>query len=224
MIHETRERITFAAEGVALGAEELAEAIRDRALLAVGVLAVVGAAAVLLVSGFGGSTESTASAPTPQVAATAGAKTISERGYSLTLPAGWTRSPTPGGALFAAASDDGRAQTTLWAQRKPDLSFDGFVADSLAGLAELGTGARISDRVEGPTLETSSAQLRAEVSLSGRAPGPYRVDLRAAGPYRYYLATSIAAGAPPRLLGDAELLGSSLRPAVELRGLGDGGR
>jgi len=44
--------------------------------------------------------------------------------------------------------------------------------------------------------------------------GPYRVTLRAAGPYRYYLATSIGAGAPPRLTADAELLSTSFRPQV----------
>jgi len=40
------------------------------------------------------------------------------------------------------------------------------------------------------------------------------VTLRAAGPYRYYLATSIGAGAPPRLIADAELLSTSFRPQV----------
>ena len=43
------------------------------------------------------------------------------------------------------------------------------------------------------------------------------MTLRAAGPYRYYLATSIGAGAPPRLLADAELLGASFRPNVEVK-------
>ena len=74
----------------------------------------------------------------------------------------------------------------------------------------------VSDCVEGSTLETSIAELKAEVPLEGGLAGPYRVTLRAAGPYRYYLATSIGAGAPPRLLADAELLSASFRPNVEV--------
>ncbi len=68
-------------------------------------------------------------------------------------------------------------------------------------------------------MESSSAELRADVALDGKPAGPYRVNLRAAGPYRYYLATSIQAGAPASLLADAELIGSSLRPDVRVRGI-----
>lgn len=222
LINETRERISFAVEGVALGAAELVEGARDRILLLAALVLLV-AAALLLVVWSPASQVAAPSATTAAPPAADGAQLVKERGYTLSLPAGWSRSDVTDGALFAAASADGRAQTTLWAERNPDLSFSGFVADSLGGLQSLGTDARISDRVIGPTLETSSAQLRAEVPLNGMAPGPYRVDLRAAGPYRFYLATSIAPGAPARLLADVELLGSSLRPQVRLKGLAGAG-
>jgi hypothetical protein len=215
LINETRDRITFAVEGVTLGAEELLEGARDRAAIVIPALGCMLVVALIVLSGLGGSprTDATAS-PVPEPTTPT---IVSERGFSLSLPAGWTRTDAPDGAIFSATSADGNAQSTLWAERKPDLSFASYVANSLHGLQTLGSGARISDRVEGRTLETSSAELQAEVPLDGMAPGPYRVFLRAAGPYRYYLATSVAPGSPPSVLADAELLGTSLRPEVPAR-------
>ncbi len=148
-----------------------------------------------------------------------GPELVQERGFSLSLPGDWIRTDAPEGAVFSAESDDGAAQTTLWVERNSNLDFDGFVQQSLGGLVTLGEGARVTDRVDGPTIESSSAELRAEVPLNGMPPGPYRVNLRAAGPYRYYLATSIEPGASPKVLADAELLGSSLRPEVRVEGV-----
>lgn len=221
LIHETRDRIAFAVEGVTLGAEELLEEARDRAAIVLTALACMLVVALILLSGVGGSSAGDAIAS--QAPAPTTATVVEERGYSLSLPAGWTRTQAPDGAIFSAASADGTAQSTLWAERKPELSFGSYVASSLHGLETLGTGARITDRVEGHTLETSSAELRAEVPLDGMAPGPYRVVLRAAGPYRYYLATSVAPGAPASVLADAELLGTSLRPDVPDHGAHAGG-
>ena len=216
LIHETRDRISFAVEGVTLGAEELLEEARDRAAIVLPTLGCAVIVALILLSGLGGSPRSDATASPAAEPATP--TLVSERGFSLSLPAGWTRTEAPDGAIFSATSADGNAQSTLWAERKPDLSFSSYVANSLHGLQTLGTGAAITDRVEGHTLETSSAELRAEVPLDGMAPGPYRVFLRAAGPYRYYLATSVAPGSPPSVLADAELLGTSLRPEVPAAG------
>ncbi|MEO7197870.1 MAG: hypothetical protein ABIZ50_05295 [Solirubrobacterales bacterium] len=219
MLHETREWIEFAAEGVAIKAGDLLDALRDRATGSlVPLLAVAGMLLALLLvlqSPFDNASEQSTPAQPP--AAAGDATFVEERGYSLSLPAGWERSDPPDGAAFAARSPDGLAETTLWVERSRNLDFDAFVADSLDGLEALGGDARVSDRFDGPTLELSTAELRAEVPLDGNPAGPYRVTLRAAGPYRYYLATSIQAGAPPALLAGAELLGSSLRPEVELR-------
>ena len=220
LIHETRDRIAFAAEGVALGAGELLDVARDRARLILALLTLGAVAAFVLTQEPGG--EATASSSAAESAAPAVTSTgtfVEESGFSLSLPAAWERIETPDGAAFSATSADGMAETTLWVERNRDLSFDGFVTQSLGGLETLGAEAKITDRVDGPTIETSTAELRAEIPRDGMAPGPYRVDLRAAGPYRYYLATSIEPGAPAGLLADAALLGSSLRPEVTLRGV-----
>ncbi len=139
---------------------------------------------------------------------------VEEKGFAIALPDSWRRTKPPEGASFAATSDDGLGVATLWVDRDPKLDFDEFVDQSLAGLEGLGDNARVTDRVEGPSPETSIAVLEADVPVDGGAAGPYRVTLRAAGPYRYYLATSIGAGAPPRLIADAELLSTSFRPQV----------
>lgn len=222
---ETREWMVDAGEGTRLRAAELAELGRGRLALVLGAVAAIVVAAFAIAAGAGGDAGMrTADAASADVAAPAteapviGPTLVQERGYSLSLPEDWVRSEAPKGAVFAAHSPDGAAQTTLWVERDPNLDFDGFVQQSLSGLSTLGDDARITDRVDGPTVESSSAELRADVALDGRPAGPYRVNLRAAGPYRYYLATSIQPGASPALLADAELIGSSLRPEVRLQG------
>lgn len=239
LIDETRERLSFAsgearerlapaaaavwerlADGAAdarLYAAELLEPGRRRLAVVLAVLAaaLIGVVLVAGGSGGGGPAVGSAAAEAPVV----GPTVVQERGFSLSLPTDWVRSEAPDGAVFAARSADGAAQTTLWVERDPGLGFDGFVKRSLSGLATLGDDARVTDRFDGPTRESSSAELRAEVALDGAPPGPYRVNLRAAGPYHYYLATSVQPGADPELLADAELIGASLRPEVKLRGV-----
>jgi hypothetical protein len=210
LIHETRDRIAFAWEGVALGAEEIFEAARDRAAMFLTAAACLMAVVLFLLSGIGGSSGSDATAS--DAPAPAAPTVVRERGFSLSLPAGWHEIDAPDGALYAAAASGGDARSTLWVERKPELSFDSYVANSLQGLETLGTGARVAHQVRGKTLESSSAELRAEVPMDGMAPGPYRVTLRAAGPYRYYLATTVSPNAAPGTLADAEMLGASLRP------------
>ena len=216
---ETRERLAYAGEGARLRAEELIDGSRSRLALVVGALAIVLVAGLLAIGGSGEAAPSKAAAATAVASAPVDATLVEERGFTLSMPAGWKRTDAPDGAVFAAESPEGAAQTTLWVERDPNLDFDGFVKQSLGGLTTLGDDARIVDRVDGPTVESSSAELRADVALDGKPAGPYRVNLRAAGPYRYYLATSIQAGAPASLLADAELIGSSLRPDVRVRGI-----
>jgi hypothetical protein len=221
---ETRERMAYAGEGLRLRAEQLADLARTRLALVLAVAVAVLAGGFLIARGGddgGGAFEPLEATQVANVTppAVGGVTLVDERGFTLSLPSDWVRTDAPDGAVFAAQSADGSAQTTLWVERNSNLDFDGFVQQSLGGLDSLGEGARVTDRVDGPTIESSSAELRAEVPLDGNPAGPYRVTLRAAGPYRYYLATSIAADAPPQILADAELLGSSLRPEVRLQGV-----
>ncbi len=211
LIHETRDRVAFALEGVALGAEELIEAARDRAAVLLTGAACLLVVALFLLSGIGASSGSDATAletPPPPPEATL----VEERGFALSLPAGWTETEAPDGALYAATNADGTVRSTLWVEREPELSFESYVASSLNGLQTLGTDARVVDQIRGKTLEASSAELSAMVPLDGQAPGLYRVTLRAAGPYRYYLASSVSPDAPASAKAAVELLGASLRP------------
>ena len=228
LIDETRDRIALGADGardrfadgaaeIRLRLAELLDLARSRIALVAGLIAAALAAGLLLAVAGGGEDPGTASASAADTAVI-GPTLVQERGFSLSLPDDWVRTDAPDGAVFAAQSPDGAARSTLWVERDPGLSFDGFVDRSLAGLAKLGDDARVTDRLDGPTVESSAAELRAAVALDGQPAGPYRVNLRAAGPYRYYLATSIRPGASPALLADAELIGSSLRPEVRLRG------
>lgn len=212
---ELRDRAVDATEGARLRGSELLEFGRGRIALVLGLLAAVIVGGMLVAGAQGGEDPGAGSAAAAPVI---GPTLVERRGFSLSLPDDWVRTESPDGAVFAAQSPDGGARSTLWVERDRGLSFDGFVDRSLAGLATLGEDARVTDRVDGPTVESSSAELRASVALDGQPAGPYRVNLRAAGPYRYYLATSIKAGASPALLADAELIGSSLRPEVRLRG------
>lgn len=181
-------------------------------------LAAVGVIAGLLL--IQGADPAPAPAGSSQSAAATEAEFVEEPGYTLALPEGWKRTNPPDGAAFAAASSDGLADATLWIERAPNLSLGQFERRSLQQLAELGGEARVVDRVEGPTVESSIVELRTDAPIGGGVTAPYRVTLRAAGPFRHYFVTVTQPGADPDLLADAELMHGSLRPEVELA---DGG-
>lgn len=163
-----------------------------------------------------------AAANAPAAGGSGEAKFISEPGFSLALPDGWSKADPPEGAVFAARSDDGLADATLWIERDGNLSFDEFEQRSLLQLAEIGSDPRVVDRVEGPAIESTIVQLQADTEGADGLSAPYRVTLRAAGPYRLYFATAIQPGAPAQLRGDTELMHGSLRPEVELAGIETG--
>jgi hypothetical protein len=219
VITELWDRISFAAEGAWLRFGDGFDALRSRrwGLPVAGLMAAVTVAVVVLVvlRGDGDETTPGPGSPLPQSeppSVISDPQLVEEQGFSIAVPDSWHRVKPPEGASFAAISDDGLGDATLWVDHDPKLDFDDFVDQSLAGLEGLGENAEVADRVEGPTPETSIAVLEAEVPVNGGVAGPYRVTLRAAGPYRYYLAISIGAGAPPRLLADAQLLSASFRP------------
>lgn len=140
------------------------------------------------------------------------AELVRQPGWSLALPDGWAREGGPTGSAFAAVSDDGSADATLWIERDPQLSFADFEARSLVQLRQLAGSAEVVDRTGGPTLEKSSALLEANAPAEAGASAPYTVTLRAAGPYRYYLSTSVEPGAPTSVVEQAKLIHTSFVP------------
>jgi len=216
VLYEARDRIAYALEGARFAAEDALDAIRERALLVAVALGAVVIAAVVALSAGGGvgvGTEAAAERSSPTAPATAAdPRPIEEADFSISMPAGWERAEPPKGASFAAESADGLATTTLWAEKAPGLDFEAFTAQSMEDLDEIGTHVRISDEVDGPSNAARITELRAEVPLDGGVDAAYHVVLRAADPYRYYLATSLQPGASTQLVADAELLGTTFRP------------
>jgi hypothetical protein len=191
---------------------------------------VIAAAAVLgvlaVVNGTGGQVNPSpapvvAAAPTPAPPSTrtthAAAKVVHADNFTLALPAGWSRSKAPDGAAFAAESSDGQADATLWIQREPSLSLSAFETKSLAQLRSLAGNAHEVSRVAGPTADASVITLAADTPADEPS---YQVTLRAAGPYRYYLATTVKPAAPGTTLEAANLIRNSLVPTAATAGAG----
>jgi hypothetical protein len=163
----------------------------------------------------------TASSP-PAAAGAPEARFLKGSGYSLALPAGWKKEDPPEGAAFAAVSKDGLADATLWIEEEPGLSFSEFEQRSLEQLDEIGENARVTDRVEGPTVESTIAELRAEAPVADGVFADLRVTLRGAGNYRFYFSTAVQPGAAAGLSADIETMHASLRPDVSVAGLDEG--
>lgn len=134
---------------------------------------------------------------------------VKESSFSLALPSGWERTPTADGATFAAATDTGDGDVSLWVERDASLSFADFEARSLDTLEALAGSARVAERVVAPTAEATVVRLAAD-----NPPGSpsYEVTLRAAGPYRYYLATTVQPDASDDATDGAELIHGSFQP------------
>lgn len=179
-------------------------------------VAVVPVAALLAIAGLAlvrelaGGSPSAPPAPI-EVALADTTTTIREPTFELALPAGWERVEAGRGAGFAAVSGDGDAEARLWVERHPDLDLPSFVTRSLAQLESLAGSARVVERVAAPTPEDSVVVLAAD---SPPGEPTYEVTLRAAGPYRYYLASSVEPGAAPATAEAAASIGDSLRPRL----------
>jgi hypothetical protein len=139
----------------------------------------------------------------------ASASFVRESSFSLALPAGWERTPPADGATFAAATDGGDADATLWVERDPGLSFAEFEASSLDTLKGLAGSARVVERVAAPTADGTIVHLAADAPAGSPQ---YEVTLRAGGPYRYYLATTVQPDASDRAADGAELIHGSFQP------------
>jgi hypothetical protein len=131
--------------------------------------------------------------------------------FSLALPAEWEQINPDNGATFAAVADDGGAEVTLWIEEDPGLKFPAFVTQSLRQLEQLAGSARVVERVPAPTPEGTVVVLAADAPAGEPT---YEVTLRAAGPYRYYLATSVEPDASAAAVEGAELIAGSFTPEV----------
>ena len=152
-------------------------------------------------------------APPAKKAADAGAaELVRQPGWSLALPEGWERTDGPTGSAFAAVSGDGAADATLWIEHDPKMSFSEFEARSLEQLRQLAGSAEVVEQTTGPTLEKTTSLLEANAPADAGASAPYTVTLRASGPYRYYLSTSLEPGAPTESVEQARLIHTSFVP------------
>ena len=131
--------------------------------------------------------------------------------FSLALPAGWHRVGAEGGATFAAAAIGGGGDATLWVERDPKLDFPAFEARSLEQLRQIAGSARVVDRVAAPTADGTVVTLATDAPAKSPE---YKVTLRVAGPYRYYLATTVEPDAPRAAVEGAALIHGSFTPIV----------
>ena len=138
-----------------------------------------------------------------------GARVVKGSSYTLALPSGWRRVEPKNGATFAAAVDGGGADATLWIRRDPHLSFPEFESRSLAQLHALAGSAHVVNRVAAPTAEATVVTLAADSPPGQPA---YAVTLRVAGPYRYYLATTVDPNASREAVDGADLIHNSFVP------------
>ncbi len=190
--------------------------VSNRAWQLISVPLIVGAVvgALLLLNGNEKSPRrvtSTAAAGSAAAAAPGDARFIHAGNYSLALPPGWKVVQPHGGAVFRAVSEDGSADATLWIERNPSMTFAQFQKRSLANLKNLADNATVHQRLPAPNGSGTIVQLRAEVPTGGGI-SPYLVTLRAAGPYRYYLATSVQPEAATEVRNEAALIHGSFTP------------
>ena len=179
----------------------------------------VAAAAVIgvmtLIQGSGESARHAASSTAPAAPEppfkSAGPYVVNESSFALALPPGWHRTSPKDGATFAAAPSEGGAEAKLWILLDPKLDLDAFESRSLAQLEALAGSAQVIDHVNAPTAEGTGATLATDSPPGEPA---YELTLRAAGPYRYYLATTVAPNAPRDAVEGAELLHSSFVPVA----------
>ncbi len=139
-------------------------------------------------------------------------KFVSEGSFSLALPKGWEKIEPPAGATFAAVAADGGADATLWITEDPKLDFPTFINQSLTQLETLAPDPQILERIPGPTPESTVVTIGAEAPAGQPT---YEATLRVAGPYRYYLGTTVQPDATPETADSVDLITGSLTPELE---------
>src|SRR3954447_11138777 len=178
---------------------------------------------ILVRGGGGGESDQQAAAPAAAPGQSAGSKSggaskpkgsaelIKGSSYTLALPDGWAQTQPDNGATFAAAAQGGGAEATLWVTRDPSLSFPEFESRSLTQLRQTAGSAEVTDRTAAPTAAGTIVTLAANPPEGGP---DYEVTLRVAGPYRYYLATTVEPDASQTATEGAELIRSSFVPVA----------
>jgi hypothetical protein len=166
----------------------------------------------------GGDGDADGGPPAPPATAPASGTPVSERDYTVTIPPGWARSTPPEDASFAAEARDGTADATLWVSRDPSLSLDQFEATSVAQLRAAAGNATVLERAGGPSEDSTVVRLRADAPAGEGRSIAYEVTLRASGPLRYYLATSVEPDASPQARLGAARLHESFAPAAKSGG------
>lgn len=139
-------------------------------------------------------------------------KFVRESSFSVALPKGWERTDPPAGATFSAVAADGGADATLWITEDPKLDFPTFISQSLSQLKTFAGSARIIQRAPAATPEGTVVRLGADAPAGQPT---YEATLRVAGPYRYYLATSVQPDAAPEVADEAELIFGTFTPELE---------
>ncbi len=162
-------------------------------------------------SGGGGGAATAAGGAAEASGSSQGAELVKGASYTLALPHGWARTEADSGATFAASARDGGAEATLWVQRDPSLDFPQFEAQSLAQLRQVAGSAEVTDRTTAPTADGTIVTLAADPPAGAPT---YEVTLRLAGPYRYYLATTVEPNASRDAADGAELIHSSFVPVA----------
>jgi hypothetical protein len=186
--------------------------------LSIPVAAAVVVGALMLIQGSGDSSHHARSASGAAKRATPGsgaagsahgASVVKGSNYTVAMPSGWHRTEPKHGATFAAETSGGDADATLWIRRDPSLGFPEFQSRSLAQLHALAGSAHVLERTAGPTPESSVVTLAADSPPGQPA---YEVTLRLAGPYRYYLATTVDPNASRAAVDGADLIHNSFVP------------
>ena len=135
-----------------------------------------------------------------------GAEVITGPSYKITIPPGWHGTQPKSGATFAAAADDGTADASLFVRRDPGVSFSNFQSLSLAQAHQVADSVHVVKHAHGPGVELAA----------GPQPGKpaYDVTLLAAGPYRYYLATTVDPNASRVAVEGANIVHKSFVPVA----------
>jgi hypothetical protein len=183
--------------------------------------------ALILIQGSGGNDQQSPSPATPAPppsggpppdkqatrdrSSSKGGQLVKGSSYTLALPHGWTQTEPRNGATFEAAADGGGASATLWVTRDPGLSFPRFESQSLAQLRRAAGSAEVTNRTPAPTAAGTIVTLAPHPKPGAPA---YEVTLRVAGPYRYYLATTVEPNASRDAADGAELIHSSFVPVA----------
>ena len=95
-----------------------------------------------------------------------------------------------------------------WAPRRPRKSAQSRSLDQLRSLAG---NAHVVDRVAAPTPDATVVTLAADAPAGQPQ---YEVTLRVAGPFRYYLATTVESDASSDAAGGAALIHNSFVPVA----------